>query len=149
MNLTEVAVVFVDPVLAGWSEDVEVDRVFECFSGVSEVAWDDEDLSRLYDVGCAVAHHEAESALENEGELLVGMGVGRNNAAFAEDDAREHSLATSNELAYEEWVELLFFNFVPAVASCGRHSGCLSKGECCCVMWDEFLALCCALPCVE
>jgi hypothetical protein len=133
MYLTEVAVVFVDPVLAGWSEDVEVDRVFECFSGVGEVAGDDEDLSRLDDVDCAIAHHEAESALKDEGELLVGMGVGRDNAAFGEEDAREHSLATSNELADKEWVELLFFNFVPTVESCGRHDKCLSKREYYCV----------------
>jgi hypothetical protein len=33
-------------------------------------------------------------------------------------------------LTDEEWVELLFFNFVPTVESCGRHGRCLSKNEC-------------------
>jgi hypothetical protein len=41
----EVAVVLVHPVLAGWSEDVEVDSVFEGSGRVGKVGWDDEDFA--------------------------------------------------------------------------------------------------------
>ena len=45
--LAEVGVVFVDPVLAGWGEDVEVDAVGQGGGGVGKTAGDDEDFARV------------------------------------------------------------------------------------------------------
>ena len=43
----EVGVVFVDPVLAGWGEDIEVDAVGQGSGGVGKTAGDDEDFARV------------------------------------------------------------------------------------------------------
>jgi len=127
--LAEVGVVFVDPVLAGWGEDVEVGGVFEGDDGVGEVAGNDENLARFDDMGCAVAELEAERALEDEGDLLVGVGVGRHDAAFGEDDAGEHGLGSGDELAREQGIELLVFYFAPSIESgCGHGWVRLSVG---------------------
>ena len=80
--LAEVGVFFVDPVLAGWGEDVEVDAVFEGGGGVMEMAGDDEDLAGVDGVGGAVVEVEAKGAFSNEGDLLVGVRVARDDTAF-------------------------------------------------------------------
>ena len=117
----EVAVVSVDPVLAGWSEDIEVDGVFECGGGVGEISGDDEYFACTDGVRGAVVVVEAECAFGDEGDLLVRMRVTGNDAAFGEHDASEHGEAAGDELAGEEGVELLGFDFAPAVKSRGRH----------------------------
>jgi hypothetical protein len=96
---SEVGVVFVDPVLAGWGEDVEVDAVFFGGGGVGKIAGDDEDLAGVDGVRGAVVEVEAESALGDEGDLLVGVRVAGDDAAFGQDDAGEHRLVAGDELA--------------------------------------------------
>jgi hypothetical protein len=147
-DFAEVGVIFVDPVLAGRGEDVEVDAVFFCGGGVGEVAGDYEDFAGMHGVRGAVVEVEAESALGDEGDLLVGVGVTGDDAAFGEDDAGEHRFFAGDEFAREEWVELFVFDVVPIVESGFGHGGkCLSnEGD---DGGDEFLALCCAFPCVE
>jgi hypothetical protein len=49
------------------------------------------------------------------------MGVAGDDAAFGEDYAGEHRLLAGDELAREEWVELLVFDVVPAIEGCGGH----------------------------
>lgn len=120
-DFAEVAVVFVDPILAGRGEDVEVDAVFFSGGGVREVAGDDEDLAGVDGVGGAVVEVEAESAFGDEGNLLVVVGVAGNDAAFGEDNAGEHGLFTGDEFAGEERVELLVFDVVPTVESGFGH----------------------------
>jgi hypothetical protein len=147
-DFAEVGVVFVDPVLAGWGEDVEVDAVFFGGGGVGQVAGDDEDFAGVDGVGGAVVEVEAESPLRDEGDLLVVVGVAGDDAAFGEDDAGEHRLVAGDEFAREKRIELLVFDVVPTVeGGFGHERKCLSvegeDGE------DEFLALCCALRCVE
>jgi hypothetical protein len=117
----KVAVVFVDPVLAGWGEDVEVDGVFKGCGGVGEVAGDDEYLACSDGVRGAVVVVEAKCALGDEGDLLVWMRVAWNDAAFGEHDASEHGEAAGDELTGEEWIELLGLYFAPAMEGCGRH----------------------------
>jgi hypothetical protein len=78
----EVGVFFVDPVLAGWGEDVEVDAIFEGGGRVREVAGDDEDFAGVDGVGGAVVEVEAEGAFGDEGYLLVGVRVTGDDAAF-------------------------------------------------------------------
>jgi hypothetical protein len=119
----EVAVVFVDPVLAGWGEYVEVDGVDEGGGGVGKVAGNDEDLASVYGVGGAVVEVEAEGAFGDEGDLLVGVGVARDDAAFGEDDAGEHGLFAGDKFAGEKRVELLVFDVVPVIEDGGRHDG--------------------------
>ena len=139
----EVAVVFVDPVLAGRGEDIEVDGVFERGGGVGEVAGDDEDLACFDGVRGAVVVVEAECAFGDEGDLLVRVRVTGNDAAFGEHDAGKHGEAAGDELAGEEWIELFGFDFAPAMEGCGRHGDCLSKGVTAAVRAvGEFLALC-------
>jgi hypothetical protein len=58
-SFAKVAVVFVDPVLAGWGEDVEIDAVGECGGGVREVAGNDEDLAFMHGLRAAVIEVEA------------------------------------------------------------------------------------------
>ena len=98
----EVGVVFVDPVLAGWGEDVEVDAVFEGGGGVGQVAGDYEDFAGVNSVGCAVVEVEAEGAFGDEGDLLVGVRVAGDDAALFENDAGEHGLIAVDELTREE-----------------------------------------------
>ena len=98
-DFAEVGVVFVDPVLAGWGEDVEVDAVFLGSCGVGKVAGDDEDFAGVDGVRGAVVEVEAKSALGDEGDLFVGVGMARDDAAFGEDDAGEHGLIAGDELS--------------------------------------------------
>ncbi len=88
-----------------------------------EVAGDDEDLAGVDGVRGAVVEVEAESALGDEGDLLVGVRVTGDDAAFGEDDAGEHRLGASDEFAREEWIELLVFDAVPTVESGFGHGG--------------------------
>jgi hypothetical protein len=121
--LAKVAVVFVDPVLAGWGEDVEVDAVGESGGGVEEIAGDDEDFAGVDGVRGAVVEVEAKSAFGDEGDLLVVMRVAGDDAAFGEGDAGEHALFAGDDFAGEKWVELLVFDVVPAIeGGCGH--GC-------------------------
>jgi hypothetical protein len=119
----EVGVVFVDPVLAGWGEDVEVDAVFFGGGGVGKVAGDDEDLAGVDGVRGAVVEVEAEGAFGDEGDLLVRVGVAGDDAAFGEYDASEHRLLAGDELAGEKRIELLVFDRVPTVESGFGHGG--------------------------
>ena len=128
-DFAEVAVVFVDPVLAGRGEDVEVDGVDLGRGGVGEVAGDDENFAGVNGVRGAVVEVEAEGAFGDEGDLLVVVRVAGDDAAFGEDDAGEHGLVAGDEFAGEEWIELLVFDFVPTVEGGFGHGGkCLSFG---------------------
>ena len=117
----KVAVVFVDPVLAGRGEDVEVDAVGERGGGVGKVARDDEDFAGVDGVRGAVVEVEAECALGDEGDLLVVVGVARDDAAFGEDDAGEHGFFAGDKFAGEKGIELLVFDGVPVVESGFGH----------------------------
>jgi len=90
---------------------------------VREVSGDDEDLAGVDGVGGSVVEVEAESAFGDEGDLLVGVGVTRDDAAFGEKDAGEHGFFAGDEFAGEERVELLVFDVIPTVESGGGH-GC-------------------------
>jgi len=120
---TEVGVGFFDPVLTGWSEDVEVDGVFESGGGVGKVGRDDEDFAGVDDVRGAVVEVEAERALQDEGQLFIGVRVARNDASSGEHDAGKHGLGAGDELAGEERVELFGFDFAPAMKGGGGHEG--------------------------
>jgi hypothetical protein len=119
--LTEVTVVFVDPILARWGEDVEVDAVGERGGGVRKVARNDEDFAGVDDVRRAVVEVEAELALGDEGDLLVVVGVAGDDAAFGEDDAGEHGFFAGDEFAGEKRIELLVFDTVPVIESGFGH----------------------------
>jgi hypothetical protein len=115
--LAEVGVVAGDPILAGWGEDVEVDGVFEGLGGVGKVGGDDEDFAGADDFFYGrgfVAEEEAEGAFGDVGDLLVGVLMAGNEAAFLEDDAGEHGLLARDELAGEERVELFGRDVGPA-----------------------------------
>jgi len=88
---------------------------------VGKVAGDDEDLAGMNGVRGAVVEVEAESAFGDEGDLLVGVRVPWDDAAFGEYDAGEHRLLAGDELAREEWIELLVFDVVPTVESGFGH----------------------------
>jgi len=90
---------------------------------VGEVARDDEDFAGVDGVRGAVVEVEAEGSFGEEGDLLVGVGVARDDASLLQNDAGEHGLIAVDELAGEEWVELLVFYFAPVVESGGGH-GC-------------------------
>lgn len=121
-DFAKVGVVFVDPVLAGWGEDVEVDAVFFGSGGVGKAAGDDEDFAGVNGVRGAVVEVEAESAFGDEGDLLVVVRVAGDDAAFGEHDTSEHRLGAGDELAGEKWIELLVFDVVPVVEG-GRGHG--------------------------
>lgn len=63
----KVTVVFVEPILAGWSEDIEVNRVLECFGGVRQIGRNDDDFAGVNGLGGAVVEVEAERAFDDEG----------------------------------------------------------------------------------
>ena len=119
--LAEVGVVFVDPVLAGWGEDVEVDAIDDSGGGVGDVGRDDEHFASVDCVGGAIVEVEAEGAFDDKGDLLVGVGVTGDDAALFEEDAGEHGLIPGDELALEEGVELFGFDVGPAIeGGCGH-----------------------------
>jgi hypothetical protein len=124
LGLAEVGVGFVDPVLARGGEDVEGDGVFEGGGGVGDVPGDYEDLAGAEDADVAFAEVEAEGAGDDVADLLVGVGVAGDDAAFGEEETGEHGLFSVDELALQEGVELLDWNIGPAV-------------ECGCCHWDR------------
>ena len=77
----------------------------------------------MHGLGGAVVEVKAESALGDEGDLLVVVRVAGNDTAFGEHDAGEHGFFTSDEFAGEERIELLVFDVVPTVESGGGHRG--------------------------
>jgi hypothetical protein len=111
--------------------------------------WDDEDLAGVDGVRGAIVEVETEGALKDEGELLVVMRVAGYDASLAEHDAGKHSLGAGDELAGEERVELFGFDFAPTMKSGSGHGKSLSGDSGTMIRDDEFLALCCAIPCVE
>ena len=122
----EIGVLVVDPVLAGWGEDVEGVGVFEGDGGVGDAAGDDEDFAGADDAGVAVAEVEFEGAGDDVGDLLVGVGVAGDDATLGEEELGEHGLSAVDELALEERVELLNFDLGPAIEGGCGHGGSLS-----------------------
>ena len=120
-RLSEVVVGFVDPVLAGWCEDVEGDGVFKGDGGVGDVAGDDEDSAGVGDADIAFAEVEAKGARDDVADLLVGVRVAGDDAAFGEEEAGEHCLGSVDELALEERVEMFDFDVGPAIEGGGCH----------------------------
>ena len=88
-----------------------------------KIAGDDEDLAGVDGVRGAVVEVEAKGAFGDEGDLLVGVGVARDDAAFREDDAGKHGLLAGYKFAGEERIELLVFDVVPTVESGFGHGG--------------------------
>lgn len=106
-----------DPVLARRSEDVEVDAILESFSGVREIAGDDEEFTgadNLFGGGTFFAESEEKSALGDVGDLLIGMVVAGDDAALFELKAGEHRLRTVDELTGDEGIELFGGEVGPA-----------------------------------
>ena len=90
---------------------------------MGDAAGDDEDFAGFDGVEIAVAEVEHHGALEDEGDLLVVVGVSGYDAAFGEDDAGEHALGAGDELTLEEGVELFDLDFGPAVEGGGGRGG--------------------------
>jgi hypothetical protein len=117
----EVAVILVDPILTGRREDVEVDGVGEGGGGVGEISGDDENFSWVDRARGAVVEVEAKCAFGDKGDLLVGVGVAGDDAAFFEHNARKHGLVAGDELASKKRVELFGFDFAPTMKGCCGH----------------------------
>ena len=66
---------------------------------MGDAAGDDEDFAGVDGVGGAIVEVEAEGAFDDEGDLLVGVGVTGDDAALFEEDAGEHGLIAGDELA--------------------------------------------------
>jgi hypothetical protein len=101
----------------GWGEGVAGDGVFEGLSGVGLVGRDDENLAGVDGADIATAEVEAQGAAEDEADLLVGVGVDGDEAAFGEDETGEHGLGSVDGLTGEERVELLDLYVGPAVVN--------------------------------
>ena len=110
----EVGVVAVDPVLAGWGEDIEVDGVFEGDGGVGELAG----MTRTSPARTMwVSPPSLNSRAPSRMKAICSLGwewVG-DDAALLEDDAGEHALRAGDELAGEQWVELFGGDRRPSV----------------------------------
>ena len=124
----EIGVVAGDPVVAGRGEDVEVVGVFEGLGHVGNVAGDDEGFAAVYVVhlllGAFFTDGEAEDSGEDEDDLLVGVRVPGDDAAFCELNAREHGLFAVDEPAREKRIELLGWDVGPgAVEEAVGHRG--------------------------
>jgi len=117
-----------EPVLSGWSEDVEEDGVFDCVGAVDEVWGDDEGIAGVEDLlldGAVFTEVEEDGALEDAGDLLVGVGVAGGDAAGFELDAGEHDLRSGDELAGEQGNGVFGGDFSPGSELVGwrRRSG--------------------------
>jgi len=64
---------------------------------VGKAAGDDEDFAFMHGLGGAVVEVKAESALGDEGDLLVVVRVAGDDAAFGEYDAGEHGFFAGDE----------------------------------------------------
>src|SRR5579872_1106412 len=80
--LPQVRVGACDPVGAGGGKDVEVERVFKGLRLMGHVGGNDQGLTCADGDDAAVAHSEAQSALEDVGDLLVLMAVLGHDRAF-------------------------------------------------------------------
>jgi hypothetical protein len=102
--LAEVGVVAVDPVLAGWIEEVEVYGVFEGEGFVWEIGRDAEEFAGTEDdfAGTGLVKDETEATGEKDGDLFVGVAVERHVGALGEGDAGDHDVGADDELAAEE-----------------------------------------------
>jgi len=114
------------PVLAGWGEDVEEDGVFDGVGAVGEVWGDDEGVAGVEDPlldGAVFAEVEENCALEDAGDLLVGVGVAGGDAAGFQLDAGEHDLRSVDELAGEQGNGVFSGDFGPGseFVGWGRH----------------------------
>ena len=133
-TLAEVGVRACDPVLTWWGEDVEVGGVFEGFGGVGKVGGDDEDLAHAdnpLDGRTFFAKQEEQGSLRDVGDLLVGVLMARDDAAFLEFNASKHGLGAGDELAGKQGVELLGGNVGPTGVNSfsGHHKRVPRVGE--------------------
>lgn len=124
VSSTEVSVVLVDPVLAGWIEDVEIEGVFEGCSLVRGVRRNGKDLAGA-DNDLRAVYDKAQRARKNVRNLFVGVAMERDVRALFEEDAGEHGSRGGDVLAVDEGVHGLGRNFIPSVVS--GHGVLLNK----------------------
>jgi hypothetical protein len=107
--LAEIAVCFVQPVLPGWSEDVNVDGIFKSFGGMGKVSRDYQDLAGADDFFAQVhfvfSKEKFQSSSDDGGNLLVGVRMPWHDTTFGEDEPRNHGFGAGNKLAREQGIE--------------------------------------------
>lgn len=96
-SLPEISIVAADPILTARSEQVDRDRILQCFYSVRRVGRNFEHLTRaklLY----PVSENELELSLQQHGELLIWMAVLGNDAPFTQTQAPESHVGAVNHL---------------------------------------------------
>ena len=110
--VTKVVVGLVDPVGAGRSEDIEIERVLEGPSFMRQVRGNAKNFAGVDDDLFAI-DGEFQCAFEDVSELLVVVMMKRDVAAFFEEDASEHNLLTVNHFAVDERIEMFALDLAP------------------------------------
>ena len=125
------------PVIQSWRGGAKMSRLSvssRASADVGDVAGNDEGFAAVdvVDVllGAFFTDGEAEVSGEDEDDLLVGVGVPGDDAAFGELNAREHGLGAVDELAGEKRVELLGRDRGPGeMLEAVGHRGSVRQGE--------------------
>ncbi len=119
--LPQIGIVFVDPILTGWIEDVQVDRILKRDRFMRHVGWNAEHFPRG-DREFPVVDVEVQGAFEDIGDLLIVMAMQGHPGALLQQDARGHHIGAHDHLpAYlrAQWFNL---DIVPLDVLCFRHS---------------------------
>jgi hypothetical protein len=101
--LPQIFVAPINPIGAGWREDVEINRVHERFGFVRHVGGNAEDFAGVNCDFFAV-DPELQCAIKDVGELLVVMAVLGHDASFFQEHARQHNLLPDDELPLKKGI---------------------------------------------
>ncbi len=100
LGLAQILVGFVDPVLARWIEDIQIDGVHKCFRFVRHMRRNRQYLARV-DHDLLAVDPELQGTFQDVSELLVVMAVLRNNASSFKQDPGQHDVPAYDELALQ------------------------------------------------
>ena len=116
-DAVEHVLALLEPVLAWWAEDIDVQSLLECFRLVRHVRWNQQHLPGADDhfLRAIVTDPELESALKDVGELLVLVGVLGDDAAFLQIDMCEHHAIAGDETTLQHVGHPLLLHRVPAI----------------------------------
>src|ERR1043165_8023931 len=115
--LPEIVVRLVEPVLSWRAEDVDVERVGECFRFVLHVRRDVQDFAgeHVHDLRLVFTDPEAQAAFEDVGDLLVLVRVTRHDSALLEIDMGQHDEIGSYQAPVQHLAQILLRHVIPTI----------------------------------
>ena len=121
-TVPQVVVGFVQPILAGGIEHIQVNRVFKGPSLVRHVGRDAEHFSGFDDELFAI-DGKLERTFQNIRNLFIVMVMERNMRAFFHDYTGEHQVLAGQHFASDERVERFALDSIPGNVLCLGWAG--------------------------